>query len=150
MAQQPEAEKAVDDIINEAIVADNNQAPVEIVLEDVQLSAAMKDKIRDEFDYILKLMKFNYRAYDIFRNWYVDGRLFYHIVIDIKNPRAGIKELRHIDPRKIKKVRKEKRDQKARVGEISLTKRYDEFYIYQSKGITSEGEGLKIAPDSIA
>ena len=150
MAQQPEAEKAVDDIINEAIVADNNQAPVEIVLDDIEASAAIKDKIRDEFDYILKLMKFNYRAYDIFRNWYVDGRLFYHIVIDIKNPRAGIKELRHIDPRKIKKVRKEKRDQKARVGEISLTKRYDEFYIYQSKGITSEGEGLKIAPDSIA
>ena len=150
MAQQPEAEKAVDDIINEAIVADNNQAPVEIVLDDIEASAAIKDKIRDEFDYILKLMKFNYRAYDIFRNWYVDGRLFYHIVIDIKNPRAGIKELRHIDPRKIKKVRKEKRDQKARVGEISLSKRYDEFYIYQAKGITSEGEGLKIAPDSIA
>lgn len=150
MAQQPEAEKAVDDIINEAIVADNNQAPVEIVLDDVEVSAAIKDKIRDEFDYILKLMKFNYRAYDIFRNWYVDGRLFYHIVIDVKNPRAGIKELRHVDPRKIKKVRKEKRNQKARVGEISLAKRYDEFYIYQSKGITSEGEGLKIAPDSIA
>ena len=150
MAQQPEAERAIDDIVNEAIVADDNQAPLEIVLDDIEQPESIKKKIREEFEHILKLMKFNYRGYDIFRHWYVDGRLYYHIVIDVKNPRLGIKELRHIDPRKIKKVRKEKRDANRRLNEETLVKRYDEFFVYQSKGITSEGEGLKIAPDSIA
>jgi len=150
MAQQPEAERAIDDIVNEAIVADDNQAPIEIVLDDIEQPESIKKKIREEFEYILKLMKFNYRGYDIFRHWYVDGRIYYHIVIDVKNPRLGIKELRHIDPRKIKKVRKEKRDPNRRLNEETLVKKYDEFFVYQSKGITSEGEGLKIAPDSIA
>jgi len=150
MAQQPEAERAIDDIVNEAIVADDNQAPIEIVLDDIEQPESIKNKIRDEFEYILKLMKFNYRGYDIFRHWYVDGRIYYHIVIDVKNPRAGIKELRHIDPRKIKKVRKEKRDPNRRLNEETLVKKYDEFFVYQSKGITSEGDGLKISPDSIA
>ena len=150
MAQQPEAERAIDDIVNEAIVGDDIKAPLELVLDDVEQPESIKKKIREEFDYILKLMKFNYRGYDIFRHWYVDGRLYYHIIIDTKNPRAGIKELRHIDPRKIKKVRKEKRDPNRRLNEETLVKKYDEFFVYQSKGITSEGDGLKIAPDSIA
>jgi len=150
MAQQPEAERAIDDIVNEAIVADDNQAPIEIVLDDIEQPESIKKKVREEFEHILKLMKFNYRGYDIFRHWYVDGRLYYHIIIDTKNPRAGIKELRHIDPRKIKKVRKEKRDPNRRLNEETLVKKYDEFFVYQSKGITSEGDGLKIAPDSIA
>jgi len=150
MAQQPEAERAIDDIVNEAIVADDNQAPIEIVLDEIEQPESIKKKIREEFEYILKLMKFNYRGYDIFRHWYVDGRLYYHIIIDVKNPRLGIKELRHIDPRKIKKVRKEKRDPNRKLNEEVLVKKYDEFFVYQSKGITSEGEGLKIAPDSIA
>jgi len=150
MAQQPEAERAIDDIVNEAIVGDDIKAPLELVLDDVEQPESIKKKIREEFDHILKLMKFNYRGYDIFRHWYVDGRLYYHIIIDTKNPRAGIKELRHIDPRKIKKVRKEKRDPNRRLNEETLVKKYDEFFVYQSKGITSEGDGLKIAPDSIA
>jgi len=150
MAQQPEAEKAVDDIVNEAIVSDNTQSPLEIVLDDIDQPESIKKKVREEFEHVLKLMKFNYRGYDIFRNWYVDGRLYYHIVIDVKNPRQGIKELRHVDPRKIKKVRKEKRDTGRKLNEETLIKKYDEFFVYQSKGITSEGEGLKISPDSIA
>jgi len=150
MSQQPEAERAIDDIVNEAIVGDDTQAPLEIVLDDVEQPESIKKKIREEFDYILKLMKFNYRGYDIFKNWYVDGRLYYHIIIDVKNPRLGIKELRHIDPRKIKKVRKEKRDANRRLDEETLLKKYDEYFVYQSKGITAEGNGLKIATDSIA
>ena len=106
--QQPEAERAIDDIVNEAIVADDNNAPVEIVLDNVEQPESIKKKIREEFEYVLKLMKFNYRGYDIFRNWYVDGRLYYHLIIDIKNPRLGIKEVRHIDPRKIKKFASKK------------------------------------------
>ena len=150
MAQQPEAERAIDDIVNEAIVADDNNAPVEVVLDNVEQPESIKKKIREEFEYVLKMMKFNYRGYDIFRNWYVDGRLYYHLIIDVKNPRLGIKEVRHIDPRKIKKVRKQKRDGDNRINSESLVKKFDEFYLYQSKGISSEGEGLKIAPDSIA
>jgi len=150
MAQQPEAERAIDDIVNEAIVSDNNQTPIEIVLDDIEQPESIKKKIRDEFDYILKMMKFNYKGYDIFRHWYVDGRIYYHLIIDVKNPRLGIKELRQIDPRKIKKVRKQKRDSNRRLNEETLVKKYDEYYMFQSRGITSEGEGLKIAPDSIA
>ena len=120
------------------------------MLDNVEQPESIKKKIREEFEYVLKMMKFNYRGYDIFRNWYVDGRLYYHLIIDIKNPRLGIKEVRHVDPRKIKKVRKQKRDGDNRINSESLVKKFDEFYLYQSKGISSEGEGLKIAPDSIA
>ena len=108
MASQPECERAVDDIVNEAIVGTEYDAPVSIVLDNVEeMDDQIKDRIREEFEGILGMLNFHNRAYDIFRNWYVDGRLYYHIMIDTKQPRAGIQELRFIDPRKIKKVRVE-------------------------------------------
>ena len=153
MVLQPECERAVDDIVNEAIVGDEQEAPVNIVLDEVDVSASIKNTITDEFNELVKLLKFNTKAYNIFRDWYVDGRIYYHIMIDTKNPRAGIKELRYIDPRKIKKVKAEKRDKRVQTGQVTqeiLAKKYDEYYLYQPKGIGSQAQGIKIAKDSIS
>ncbi len=152
MTLQPECEKAIDDIVNEAIVGDSKEQSVQIVLDDTELPKNIKDRISEEFDSVLSLLKFQTKSYNIFRDWYVDGRLYYHVMIDIKNPRAGIKELRHIDPRKIKKVRAEKQDRQNpnQITQTVLNKKYDEFFIYQPTGIGTNTEGIKIAPDSIA
>ena len=152
MTLQPECEKAIDDIVNEAIVGDSKEQSVQIVLDDTELPKNIKDRISEEFESVLSLLKFNTKSYNIFRDWYVDGRLYYHVMIDIKNPRAGIKELRHIDPRKIKKVRAEKQDRQNpnQITQTVLNKKYDEFFIYQPTGIGTNTEGIKIAPDSIA
>jgi len=153
MAQQPECERAIDDIINEAIVADEHEPPVSIVLDDIESQPErIKEMIRDEFDYILEMLDFNNKAYDIFRNWYVDGRLFYHIMIDAANPRAGIQELRYIDPRKIKKVRVEKRTNiKAEMTTNQFVpKEYREYFVYSARGLIAGNVGVKIAPDTIA
>ena len=151
MAQQPECERAIDDIINETIVGSEQDSPVSIVLDNVEeMDDTIKDLIREEFDEILSMLNFHNRAYDIFRNWYVDGRLYYHLMIDTKRPRVGIQEIRYIDPRKIKKVRVEKRDNQNRVSQEIFNKKYDEYYLYSSKGITAGNQGVKIAPDSIA
>ena len=157
MALQPEAEKAIDDIVNEAIIIDDNKMPVEMNLDEIEeLSDDIKDLMREEFEHCLKLLKMNTKGYDVFRNWYVDGKLFYHIVIDLKNPRLGIRELRYIDPRKIKKVKKPVRSKKtveqtaSTLGKEVLTKKFEEFYLFQSKGTNDSNSGIKIAPDAIA
>jgi hypothetical protein len=151
MAGQPECERAVDDIVNEAIVGTEQDSPVSIVLDNVEeMDDQIKDRIREEFEGILGMLNFHNRAYDIFRNWYVDGRLYYHIMIDTKQPRAGIQELRFIDPRKIKKVRVEKRDNQNQVSKEIFNKKYNEYFVYSAKGVTAGNQGIKIAPDSIA
>ena len=150
MAAQPECERAVDDIVNEAIVGTEYDAPVSIVLDNCdEMDDAIKDRVREEFDEILRLLNFNNRAYDIFRNWYVDGRLYYHLMIDTKQPRLGIQEIRYIDPRKIKKVRVEKRDNQNQVSKEVFNKKYNEYFIYSAKGVTAGNQGVKISPDSI-
>jgi hypothetical protein len=153
MAQQPECERAIDDVVNEAIVADEDDAPVSIVLDDTELPEQIKDRIREEFDYLLSLLQFNTKAYDIFRNWYVDGRLFYHLMIDSKNPRNGIQELRYIDPRKIKKVRAEKKKNTGGTLPGSnnqfVPKQYSEYFIYSQRGVQAGNQGVKVASDSI-
>ena len=155
MLLQPECEKAIDDIVNEAIVGDNKEQAVQIILEDTELPTTIKNSINDEFDNVLSLLQFNTKSYSIFRDWYVDGRLYYHIMIDTKNPRAGIKELRYIDPRKIKKIRSEKRDNNAnsnlnQTNNLIVNKKFDEYFIYQPTGLGTNTEGIKIAVDSIA
>jgi len=152
MLLQPECEKAIDDIVNEAIVGDNKEQSVQIILEDTELPSSIKNKVNEEFDTVLSLLNFNTKSYSIFRDWYVDGRLYYHVMIDTKNPRAGIKELRYIDPRKIKKIRSEKRDNNNpnQTNNIVINKKYDEYFIYQPTGLGTNTEGIKIAVDSIA
>jgi len=98
IAQQPECDSAIEDIANEAIVSDERDKSVSLSLDRLDLSRNIKSKIREEFDEVLRLMDFNAKGHDIFRRWYVDGRIYYHKVIDTKAPRKGIKELRYIDP----------------------------------------------------
>ena len=152
MSQQPECERAIDDVINEAIVTDEHDAPVSIVLDEVEMPEQIRETIREEFDYVLDLLNFNTKAYDIFRNWYVDGRLYYHLMIDSASPRKGIQEVRYIDPRKIKKVRSEKRKTAAQTKPNNhfIPKEYNEYYIYSEKGVTAGNQGVKVAPDAIA
>ena len=152
IAQQPECDSAIEDIVNEAIVSDERDKSVSVSLDRLDISQNIKSKIREEFDEVLRLMDFNAKGHDIFRRWYVDGRIYYHKVIDTKNPRKGIKELRYIDPRKIKKVRENKKQIDAKTG-IDMVKQVDDFYLYNDKGFdmaSGPSSGIRITFDSIS
>lgn len=152
MSQQSECDKAVDDVCNEAIVFDETDGSVNVMLDNIKQPTTIKKRIREEFEEILDLLNFDNHGYDIFRNWYVDGRIYYHIMIDTKNPRDGIKELRYIDPRKIKKMRVERRDKNSnQAGNNQVSaKKFDEYFVYSARGVTAGNQGVKIATDSIA
>ena len=109
MALHPEVDSAIEDILCEAIVADQNDSPIQIDLENLKAGDRIKKIIRDEFQYIKEMLDFDKKAHEIFRNWYVDGRIYYHKVIDLEKPEEGIKELRYIDALKIKYVREQKK-----------------------------------------
>ena len=115
MALHPECDSAIEDIVNEAIVSDTNDSPVSIELSNLNASDGIKKKIREEFKYILELLDFNKKSHEIYRNWYIDGRLYYHKVIDLKNPHEGILELRYIDAMKMRYVRQQKQTEKDRL-----------------------------------
>ena len=152
IAQQPECDGAIEDIANEAIVSDERDQSVSLSLDRLNLSRNIKAKIREEFDEVLRLMDFNAKGHDIFRRWYVDGRIYYHKVIDTKAPRKGIKELRYIDPRKIKKVREQRKEKDPKTG-LDLVKSIDDYYLYNEKGMdqnTGTTSGIKITADSVA
>ena len=151
IAQQPECDSAIEDIVNEGIVANEMSQAVSIVLDRLPYPSKIKKKIAEEFDEVLRLLDFDVKGHDIFRRWYVDGRMFFHKVIDKKSPRKGIQELRYIDPSKIKKVREVLREPKQGTS-IELIKKVDEYYLYNDKGIASHGtsQGIKIAADSIS
>ena len=151
IAQQPECDSAIEDIVNEGIVANEMSQAISIVLDRLPYPSKIKKKITEEFDEVLRLLDFDVKGHDIFRRWYVDGRMFYHKVIDKKSPRKGIQELRYIDPSKIKKVREVLREPKDGTS-IELIKKVDEYYLYNDKGIASQGtsQGIKIASDSIS
>ena len=148
MSTQPEADLAIDDIVNEAIVYNEKDPAVSIVLDDLKASVSIKNRIREEFDKVLRLLHFTTNAYELFRRWYIDGRLYYHIVIDEKNPRDGIQELRQVDPRKIRKVKQPVKSKDDKMNAI-ITKGYLEYYIYHPRGISRTNQGLKISKDSI-
>ena len=152
IAQQPECDGAIEDIANEAIVSDERDKSVSLSLDRLDLSRNIKAKIREEFDEVLRLMDFNAKGHDIFRRWYVDGRIYYHKVIDTKAPRKGIKELRYIDPRKIKKVREQRKEKDPKTG-LDLVKSIDDYYLYNEKGMEQPAgttSGIKITADSVA
>ena len=166
MALHPEADGAIEDVVNEAIVSDLYDSPVEIELSNLNASESLKKKIRSEFRYIKELMDFDKKSHEIFRNWYIDGRLFYFKVIDVKNPQDGIQDLRYIDPLKIKYIRQEKKrkgdDPTIRVKtdkEVVPNPEFDEYFVYTPKvqhptsmigAMGSKGASIKIAKDSIA
>ena len=163
MALHPECDTAVEHVVNEAIVADLNDSPVEIDLDNLNASSGLKNVIRDEFKYIKDLIGFDKKAHEIFRNWYVDGRLYYHKVIDLKKPELGLEEVRYIDPLKIKLMRIRPKDQEKKyeikpsgsVGEsITEDTKVIEFYTYYPQGTAQKfgsiaGKGVKIAKDAI-
>ena len=158
IALHPECDSAIDDIINESVASDLDFAPVNIELSNLEASDKIKKQIREEFKFIIRLLDFDRKSHDIFRRWYIDGRMFYHKLIDFKKPQEGIKELRYIDALKIKKVREivKNKDGAAMVTQDGgMTKSYDygdvvEYYMYFPSGYkTTQAKGLKIADDAI-
>ena len=154
MVLQPECDSAVDDIVNETICGNFDDVPVELELSNLKASDKIKKLMREEFDEVLRLLDFENRSYEIFRRWYVDGRLFYHKVIDPQNPRGGLTELRYIDPRKIRKVTEyeQKRPEQLRGLDLNtqLTQKAAECFLYNPKGLkNSTNQGMKITSDSI-
>lgn len=157
MAEHPEVDRAVDNIVNEVITQDVSDAPVQIVMDDVEMPDKVKEAIQLEFKNVLRLLEFNQLAYEIFRRWYVDGRLYYHVIVDEKDPYAGIQELRYIDPRKIRKIREV--EQKSLANSASTGKTVGEYYVYNETGFaktsgtmaapTNTVGGVMIAKDSI-
>jgi hypothetical protein len=156
ISMYPDTDSAIEDIVNEAVASLDDEVVVKVDLEKVDLSKSVKNLIDEEFNNILKLLDFNSKSHDIFKRWYIDGRVYYHKIINLANPKQGIQELRYIDPRKIKKVRKvnKKKDQKTGVDFIE---NIEEFFIYNERGLiatvpstATASQGLKISPDSIA
>ena len=151
MAMHPEVDEAIEDIIHEAIVADQNDSPVQINLDNLDVSDSVKTMIRDEFDYIKNLFGFDSKAHEMFRRWYIDGRMYYHKVIDLDNPADGIKELRYVDPHKIKKVRQITKPKTADEFMKYDFGKGEEYFLYNPKGLnnTSANSGIRIAKDAI-
>ena len=169
MALHPECDSAIEDVVNEAIVSDLNDSPVEIELSNLPASDKLKQIIRDEFRSIKEIMDFDRKAHEIFRNWYVDGKIFYHKVIDLKNPSAGIQEIRYIDPIKIRFIRKaEQTGQNANFSasssrsnepiDIHQAPKIEEYYLYDpnssigssgSISFRNDAKSVKIAKDAI-
>ena len=153
MAMQPEIESAIDDIVGEAIVQDDDGTSIKLVLDNLEQPTKIKNAIKAEFDTIVKLLNYKSMSQDIFRRYYVDGRLFYHIIIDQENPAAGIKELRYIDPRKLRKIREIKKQKDERTG-VDVMNVVNEYYIYNDKVTTGSSQnfgpiGVRITTDSI-
>ena len=150
MSMQPELETAVDEIVNEAIVADDTGNSVEVNTDDLETDESVKEKIREEFEGVLKLLNFGNMGHDIFRRWYIDGRLFYHLVVDEKNMASGIQELRYIDPRRIRKIREIQKTKDTQTG-MEIIKTTKEYYLYNERGVIGAHSnlGTKIAVDSV-
>ena len=174
MALHPEVDSAIEDIVNEAIVSDTNDSPVQIELSNLNASDGIKTKIREEFKYILQLLDFDKKCHEIYRNWYIDGRLYYHKVIDIKKPELGIQELRYIDSLKMRYVRQAKKEKEDKIRKFNKLGETDpmsyefpeieEYFVYNPKpnypltntsvsGSSVSGNanngGIKFAKDSI-
>lgn len=155
MAIQPECESAIEEIVNEAVVKDDNKPIVSLNLDDLDdigVSDKIKKSITDEWNRVSELLNFNNYGYEIFRRWYIDGRLYYHVMIDNTNPRLGIQELRYIDPRKLRKVRNMRRERR---GNIFVNVLVGEWFLYTERGYRGsnmsgmDNQGLRIAKDSI-
>jgi hypothetical protein len=168
MALHPEVDGAIEDIVNEAIVSDTNDSPVQIELSNLNASDGLKKKIREEFKYLLELLDFDKKAHEIYRNWYVDGRLYYHKVIDLKNPSDGIQELRYIDALKMRFVRQAGKQKKEDIRYQPNAEKdpkdagfpnIQEYFIYNqstsqigsiaNRGSNQASQGIKFAKDSI-
>ena len=167
MALHPEVDSAIEDIVNEAIVSDTNDTPIQIDLDNLNASDGIKKKIRQEFKHILNLLDFDKKSHEIYRNWYIDGRIYYHKIIDLKNPQEGIQELRYIDAMKMRHIRQDKKKPNDKLNNIQRFNSdnpmdYDfpdieEYFIYNPRGdqptgnvnSTGSSQGIKMSRDSV-
>lgn len=149
IAEHPECDAAIEDIVNEAIVADDDSAPINIITDDLEQPDRVKNLITEAFEEIVQLLNFNQTGHDIFRKWYVDGRLYYHIIVDENSPKKGIVELRPIDPTKIRKVREVKKEKRDAATGAPLISGINEYFIFQDHNMGKSNQGLKISKDSI-
>ena len=154
ISMQSECDAAIEDIVNEGIISNLNDIPVNIDLTNLPYSDKIKKRIRTEFMEVLRLLNFNEKGHDIFRRWYIDGRVFYHKVIDNKDPQKGLTQLRFIDPSKIRKVRETTKTPATDQNGVEMIKKVDEYFIYNDKSFASAGmqgndQGIKISADSI-
>jgi hypothetical protein len=154
MSNHPELDQAIDDIVNESITRDEQGKILDINLDKLKQPETIKKKIIEEFNNVKRLLNFDNLADDLFKRWYIDGRIFYHVVVDENNPKEGIQELRYIDPRKIRKVREIQRDRDPKTGAM-IIKSIAEYYVYTDKGTTTQTftastqSGVRIAPDAV-
>jgi len=148
ISMHPEVDMAIEEIVNESISIGDREKIVDIILDDVKTSDKIKETIREEFDYIASLLNFNDNCHDLFRRWYIDGRLVHHIIIDQKNTKKGILELRFIDAAKIRKIREVKWKKDEQTG-AKIVDKVDEYYLYQDKPGTQQN-GLRMTPDSVS
>ena len=154
-SEQPECDTAIDNIVDEAICTGLNGAPVELNIDDLQYEDSIKEKILNEFDTVLKLLKFNEYSADYFRRFYVDGKIFFHIITDQENPKNGIQELRYVDPIHMRKVREIKTETDRLTG-VTLNETEDEYFVYSEMGTNSTysagadaTDGIKIAKEAM-
>ena len=148
----PECDMAVEDIVNEAVVANELKEAVRVNTDNLPYGKDIRRRIESEFSDILKLMNFNTKGHDIFRRWYVDGRIYYQKIIDRESPVTGNTELKYIDPRKIKKIREVRKTRPEGAKNLEIVDEFVEYYLFNEKGVsgTTSGGGVKIAPDTIA
>ena len=148
----PECDMAVEDIVNEAVVANELKESVRVNTDNLPYGKDIRRRIESEFSDILKLMNFNTKGHDIFRRWYVDGRIYYQKIIDRTSPTLGITELKYIDPRKIKKIREVRKTRPEGAKNLEIVDEFVEYYLFNEKGVsgTTSGGGVKIAPDTIS
>ena len=162
MALHPECDNAIENVVNEAIISDLNDSPIEIELSNLNASDGLKKIIRDEFKYIKDLLDFDKKSHEIFRNWYVDGRLLYHKVIDLKNPQEGLKDIRYMDPLKVKFMRVERKTGQelgkayvvdAKDKDAFNEPEIDEYFVYYPESniqkYAATGKGIQIAKDAM-
>lgn len=154
MSNHPECDQAITEIVDEAITHDKDGRVVDIILDDLKQPESIKKKIREEFDTVTSLLNFSNLADDIFRRWYIDGRIYYHIIVNEQNPKEGIQELRYVDPRKMRKVREVQKGRDPKTG-ADIIRSMAEYYMYNDRGTTTQtytaaaNAGLRIAPESI-
>lgn len=154
MSNHPECDQAITEIVDEAICHDKDGRVVDIILDDLKQPESIKKKIREEFDNILNMLNFSNLADDIFRRWYIDGRIYYHVLVNEANPKEGIQELRYVDPRKIRKVREIQKGRDPKTG-ADIIKSIAEYYIFNDRGTTTQSftaaanQGLRISPEAI-
>jgi hypothetical protein len=154
MANHPECEMAIDEIVTEAVSFNPTGRIINIVMDNLKQPDTIKKKIRDEFDNVLTMLNFNNLADDLFKRWYIDGRIYYHVVVNEKTPKEGIQELRYIDPRKIRKVREIAKDRDLKTGTM-IIKSIAEYYVYNDRGTSTQtytsqvNSGVRISPESI-